>query len=179
MSFTSTCAREEYSEEITVLPHEISRDPVRNEVYVSNFNAIGEGLVLLGTLQSIFNVRFSTLNMKQGVEESIQAFQKIHENQLFMYRIGISLGSILERAPGPDEATTSKSTETDVVYFRASANNFSLFWIEEHDQSTYRYVTGQSDVEDIIRFLRKKEWVSRRADTSWYLVGHLKGTSHL
>ena len=25
------------------------------------------------------------------------------------------------------------------------------FWLEEHNQSTYRYVTGKSDVEDIIR----------------------------
>ena len=45
--------------------------------------------------------------------------------------------------------------------------------LEEHNQSTYRYVMGQSDVEDIIRFLRNKEWVSRRADTSWNLVGHM------
>ena len=135
-----TCAREEFYEDSTVIPHEISRDPLRNEVYASNFNAIGEGLVLLGTLQSIFNVRFTTLDMKQGVEELIQAFRKIHENQLFIYRVGISFGSILERAPGPNKATTSQSAEKEVVYFHPSANNASLFWLEEHDQSTYRYI---------------------------------------
>ena len=65
--------------------------------------------------------------------------------------------------------------EEEVFYFHPSANNTSLFWLEEHNQSTYRYVTGQSDIEDIIRFLRNKEWFSRRADTSWNLVGHVNG----
>ena len=60
--------------------------------------------------------------MKEGVEVILEAVQRIHDNQVFENRLGISLESLLESTPFPD-APTSEKEETDVVYVHLSVSS--------------------------------------------------------
>ena len=83
--------------------------------------------MILGRVESVFNVRLSTINMKIAMEEIIEALTQIHSNQVFEYRIAISMGTLLERQP-PYEGKTG---EMETLYFHPSSNNASLFWLED------------------------------------------------
>ena len=99
---------------------------------------------------------------------SLEALTQIHSNQIFEYRVAISMGALLERPPSPD--SEGKTGELDNLYFHPSSNNASLFWLEDDRQSNYRSIRKNSDLEGVNNFLRDKEWTSRRVDTSWSLV---------
>ena len=115
--------------------------------------------------------------MKIGVEEIIDALTQIHSNQIFEYRVALSMGALLERPPSPD--SQGKTGELDVLYFHPSSNNASLFWLEDDRQSNFRYIRKNSDLEGVKTFLRDKEWTSRRADTSWSLVGNVNANIYI
>ena len=132
---------------------------------------------MLGKVQSIFNVRLSSTDMQVGVEEIIEALTQIHSNQIFGYRVAISMGALLERPPSPD--SEGKTGELDILYFHPSSNNASLFWLEDDRQSNFRYIRKNSDLEGVKTFLRDKEWTSRRLDTSWFLVGNVNANIYI
>ena len=113
----------------------------------------------------------TVIDMQKGVGEITEEVQRMHNHHVFQYKVGISLGSILHRTPSPN-GYTNKS-ETDIVYVHHFVNNASLFWSGDHMPSSYRHDTNNSDLEQIITFPPNKEYVSRRADISWNLVGHL------
>ena len=140
---------------------------------------------MLGKVQSIFNVRLSSTDMQVGVEEIIEALTQIHSNQIFEYRprVAISMGALLERPLSPD--SEGKTGELDILYFRPSSNNASLFWLENERQSNYRYIRNNSDLEGVKTFLRDKEWslvgnvnaniyIVRVHGAEGGLIGHLK-----
>ena len=87
------------------------------------------------------------------------------------------MGALLERPPSPD--SQGKTGELDVLYFHPSSNNASLFWLEDDRQSNFRYIRQNSDLEGVKTFLRDKEWTSRRADTSWSLVGNVNANIYI
>ena len=126
---SSTYVRERYSAEETFIPDVINSNPFYYQTYIDNFKSIANGLVILGRVQSVFNVRLSTMNMKVAVEEIIQALTQKHSNQVFEYRVAISMGSLLERQPPPD--SEGKTGEMETLYFHPSSNNASLFWLED------------------------------------------------
>ena len=168
------CAREQYSPDTTLLPEEITRNSQYEEVYLNNFKAIANGLVLLGSVQSIFNVRFSTTDMTQAGEEIIAAIKEIHENQVFEYKIAVSVGSILEKEPLPDEV--EETSENQVMYYHSSSNNASLFYLDDNSAEKYRPVRSDTDIQEIITFIRERDWSVSKPDTKWKLVGNVHGS---
>ena len=68
---------------------------------------------MLGKVQSIFIVRLSSTDIQVGVEEIIEALTQIHSNQIFQYRVAISMGALLERPPSPD--SEGKTGELDIL----------------------------------------------------------------
>ena len=174
---STSCIREGYSTDHTSIPNSILNHSSYELAYVENFKSIDGGLVMLGKVQSIFNVRLSSTDMKIGVEEIIEALTQIHSNQILEYRVAISMGGLLERPPSPD--SQGKTGELDVLYFHPSSNNASLFWLEDDRQSNYRYIRKNSNLEGVKTFLRDKEWTSRRFDTSWSLVGNVNANIYI
>ena len=69
---------------------------------------------MLGRVQSVFNVRLSSTDMKVSVEEIIEALTQIHSNQIFEYRVAILMGALLERRPCPD--SEGKTGELNILY---------------------------------------------------------------
>ena len=132
---------------------------------------------MLGKVQAIFNVRLSSTDMQVGVEEIIEALTQIHSNQIFEYRVAISMGALLEGPPSPD--SEGKTGELDILYFHPSSNNASLFWLQDDRQNNYRCMRKNSDLEGVKTFLRDKEWTSRRLDTSWSLVGNVNANIYI
>ena len=169
--------RECYSQEETVIPDALHSNSSYEQAYIENFKSIAGGLVMLGKVQSVFNVRLSSTDMKVGVEEIIEALTQIHSNQIFEYRVALSLGALLERPPSPD--SEGKTGEMDILYFHPSSNNTSLFWLEDDRQSNYSHIRNNSDLEGVKTFLRDKEWTSRRVDTSWSLVGNVNANIYI
>ena len=98
---------------------------------------------MLGKVQSVFNVRLSSTDMKVSIEEIIEALTQIHSNQIFEYLVAISIGALLERPPRP--GSEGKTCELDILYFHPSSNNASLFWLEDDRQSNYRSIRKNSD----------------------------------
>ena len=174
---STTCVRERYSPEDTVIPSALHSNSAYQQAYIENFKSIAGGLVVLGKVQSVFNVRLSSTDMKISVEEIIEALTQIHSNQIFKYRVAISMGALLERPPCPD--SEGKTGELDILYFHPSSNNASLFWLEDDRQSNYRSIRKNSDLEGVNHFLRDKEWTSRRVDTSWPLVGNVTANIYI
>ena len=117
------------------------------------------------------------LDRKVGVEEIIEALTQIHSNQIFEYKVAISMGALLERPQAPD--SEGKTGESDILYFHPSSNNASLFWLEDDRQGNYRSIRKNSDLEGVKTFLRDKEWTSRRVDTSWSLVGNVNANIYI
>ena len=176
-STTYTCVRERYSPEEILIPDALHSNSSYQQAYIENFKSIAGGLVMLGKVQSVFNVRLSSTDMKVSIEEIIEALTQIHSNQIFEYRVAISMGALLERPPSPD--SEGKTGELDILYFHPSSNNPSLFWLEDDKQSNYRYIRKNLDLEGSKIFLRDKEWTSRQVDTSWSLVGNVNANIYI
>ena len=115
--------------------------------------------------------------MKSTVEEIIEVLTQINSNQVFQYRLAISMGTLSKRQPPPD--AEEKTGEMETLYFHPSSNKASLFWFEDKRQSQYRHITNNSDLESVIHFLRDTEWTSRRVDTSWYLMGNVNANINI
>ena len=150
---TVGCKREVLSSD-TVIPRTIKENSLYLEKYTDNFRSIGQGLVVLGSVQAIYNVRLPTFNKDQGVEEIITALKVIHTNQVFSYKVALSFGRLL---------TCTEDAEEKVMYFHASANNASVFYDSEDHQDPYFLVTNDDDFESCL------ETLSRSCPATLYL----------
>ena len=164
---TPSCKREIYSDSITKIPLKIKNSPQYLNEYIKSFKSIGSGLVILGSIQSTFNVRLSEIDTGDlGASDIISALTTIHRNQVYTYKVAVSYGRILsKKEEGVDEE--------EVKYFHASSNNSSLFSNDEHYQP-YRVVSDESDFRDCVNELHDRiSEDSRRPDTKWSLVGNV------
>ena len=80
---STSCIRERYSPDHTNIPDSLQSNSSYELAYIENFKSIAIGLVMLGKVQSIFNVRLSSTDMQVGVEEIIETLTQIHSNQIF------------------------------------------------------------------------------------------------
>ena len=80
-----TYVRECYSPEETLIPDALHSNSSYEQAYIENFKSIAGGLVMVGKVQSVFNVRLSSTDMKVSIEELIEALIQIHSNQKFEY----------------------------------------------------------------------------------------------
>ena len=164
LCISPTCSREVFSDD-TIIPKEIKTSAQYLETYTDNFRSIGQGLVVLGSIQSIFNVRFSTFNKDQGVEEIIQALTTIHENQVFSYKVALSFGRIL---------TCTEDAEEKVMYFHASANNSSLFYDSDNHQDAYFLVSNDDSFQTCLQVITSSvKDDTHRPNTKWQTVGNV------
>ena len=85
-----SCTREIYSEKDTLIPEQIKDSPRYLNEYIRNFNSIGSGLVVLGSIQSTFNVRLTQLGL--GVSDIVSCLTTIHRNQVYSYKVAVSYG---------------------------------------------------------------------------------------
>ena len=75
-----TCVREQCSPEGTVIPDVVHSNLAYYQAYIDNFQSIAQGLIMIGKVESIFNVRVFSINMKVAVEEMIT---QIRSYQMF------------------------------------------------------------------------------------------------
>ena len=161
---TPGCKREVLSSE-SVIPKVIQSNSLYFEHYKDNFRSIGTGLVVLGSVQAIFNVRLTKQDKDYNVEELLAALKAIHENQVFAYRVALSFGRLL---------TCTEDGEEKVMYFHASANNSSIFYDSEDHQDPYFLVKADSDFQDCVELIRSKvKEDTRRPDTKWSVIGNV------
>ena len=144
----------------------IKSSPQYLHEYINSFNSIGRGLVVLGSIQAIFNVRLSeTVDVDNSVSEIISAFTTIHRNQVYSYKVAISYGRILSRQEEDDSET--------VTYFHASANNSSIF-IHEDNNSPYWLVDSEAAFRECVREIHDRvKDDTFRPNTKWSIVGNV------
>ena len=162
---TPTCIREQYSDDLNI-PTKIKSSPEYLHEYINSFNSISRGLVVLGSIQSIFNVRlYETEDVNSGVSEVISALTTIHRNQIYSYKVAISYGRLLSRKEDDDSET--------VTYFHASANNSSIFTHEEHN-SPYYLVDSEDDFKACVNEIHDRvKDDTNRPNTKWSIVGNV------
>ena len=168
---TTSCVREVLDTD-TVIPSLIQKNVSYMEKYTESFRSIGEGLVVLGYIQTVFNVRLLTENIKNITERLISAFTTIHQNQVFAYKVAISFGSLLvDRELG----------EERVLYFHASANNSSIFYDAENNPNPYVLIRNDSDFQKCVESLKEsvKFDTQQRPDTKWKLLAHVNANISL
>ena len=161
---TPSCTREILTGD-TVIPKLIKNNSLYLEKYSDHFRSIGQGLVVLGCVQSIFNVRLSTFSKDHGVEEIITALTNIHENQVFSYKVALSFGRLL---------TCTEDAEENVMYFHASANNASVFYDSDDHHDPYFLIRNAKDFEVCLEVIRSKvKEDTHRPSTKWSVVGNV------
>ena len=161
---TLSCKRELLTSN-TVIPEIIKENSLYSEKYTDNFRSIGQGLVVLGSVQSIFNVRLPTFDKDKGVEVLITNLKNIHENQVFSYKVALSFGRLL---------TCTEDAEEKVMYFHASANNASVFYDSEDHQDPYFLVTNADDFNTCLEILKSKVKEDMyRPNTKWTVIGNV------
>ena len=161
---TPGCIREVLSSE-SVIPKVIQSNSLYFEHYKDNFRSIGRGLVVLGSLQAIFNVRLTKQDKDYNVEELLTALKAIHENQVFAYRVALSFGRLL---------TCTEDGEEKVMYFHASANNSSIFYDSEDHQDPYFLVKTDIDFKECVDIIHSKvKEDTRRPDTKWSVIANV------
>ena len=163
---TPSCVREIYSDSIDV-PLKIKNSPQYLNEYIKSFKSIARGLVILGSIQTIFNVRLTEIDSGDlGASDIISAFTTIHRNQVYTYKVAVSYGRILSKKEEGLE-------DEEVKYFHASCNNSSLFSHDEHYQP-YRVVSNENEFRDCVTELHDRIIEdTRRPDTKWSLVGNV------
>jgi hypothetical protein len=92
---TPSCRREIYSETDTFIPSKIKESPLYLNEYIQNFRSIGTGLVVLGNIQAVFNVRLR--HLAENVTEIISYLTDIHRNQVYSYKVAHSVDCCLEK----------------------------------------------------------------------------------
>ena len=159
-----SCLREVLTDD-TVIPETIESSSNLFQKYTDNFRSIGQGLVVLGSVQSIFNVRFSSFDKDHGVAEIIQALKTIHENQVFSYKVALSFGRIL---------TCTEDAEEQVMYYHASANNSSVFYDSDNHQNAYFLVKDDTSFNTCLEVIKSSvKEDTTRPDTKWQTVGNV------
>ena len=161
---TEGCKREVLQSD-TIIPKQIESNSLYLEHYTNNFRSIGQGLVVLGRLQAIFNVRLPSLEKNQCMEQIVTALKSIHENQVYSYKVALSFGRLL---------TSTDNGEEKVMYFHASANNASVFYDSDNHHDPYFLVKNDSDLDtcvDVIRSSARDD--TRRPNTTWSIIGNV------
>ena len=158
---TPSCKRELFTSD-TTLPAIIEKNSSYLEKYKEYFRSIGQGLVVLGTVQAVYNVRLPSSDSDSTTEQIITALTSIHENQVFTYKVAVSFGRLLI-----DE-------EEQVMYFHASANNSSIFYDSDNNPSPYLVIRDDKDfavcVEEIQSSIGEDTY---RPDTKWKLLANV------
>ena len=165
---TPSCIREIYTKDI-VVPSSIKNSPQYLNEYINNFNCIGSGIVILGTIQCTYNVRlFDIQSTDLGVTSIVTALTKIHRNQVSSYKVAISYGRLLSK----EEEGATKI----VKYFHASSNNSSLFSNEDR-YNPYWLVDSEDDFKACVNEIHDRvKDDSYRPDTKWTLVGNVNAS---
>ena len=160
---TPSCKKESYSETETFIPPEIKTSPLYLNEYIQNFNSIASGLVVLGSIQSIFNVRLTHLGV--SVTDIVSCLTAIHRNQVYSYKVAISYGRLLSKK--------EEGEPEEVKYFHASANNASIFAHDDH-YDIYWLVDSQSAFENCIREIEDRVADDTdRPHTKWRVIGNV------
>jgi hypothetical protein len=165
-----TCIREVLNT-ATVIPSIIKKNSLYFETYKEAFRSIGQGLVVLGSIQAVFNVRLVTVNPDINTASLIAILKSIHQNQVFAYKVGISLGSLL--------IDTENEVER-VMYFHASVNNASVFYDIDSNPNPYILIKNNSDFEICLETLQEgfKNTINR-PDTKWQLLANVNANISL
>ena len=140
---TSPDCKKEVLNDSTVIPEVIVQDYEHLNVYKEHFPAISRGLRVLGRIQTIYNVR---LIHPEGndVREIEEVLRTIHSNQVSDYRLGVSIGRLLE---------CTENGKRRVEYFHASVNNSSVFYTPDTSQN-YIQISTEQDIERAIEILK-------------------------
>ena len=161
---TVGCRREILTSD-TIIPKQIEADSLYKERYAENFRSIGQGLVVLGSVQAIFNVRLSSFEKDLGVEEVVAALKAIHQNQVYSYKVALSFGRLL---------TCTDNGEEKVMYFHASANNSSVFYDSDNHHDPYFLVKNDSDFAMCLEVIRGSVLEdTSRPNTMWAVIGNV------
>ena len=160
---TPSCRREIYSETDTFIPSKIKESPLYLNEYIENFHSIGTGLVVLGNIQAVFNVRLRHLAV--NVTEIISYLTDIHKNQVYSYKVAISFGRLLSRK--------EEGENEQVKYFHASANNASIFSHDDH-YNMYWLVDSEISFQNCIREIQDRVIEdTNRPHTKWQVIGNV------
>ena len=166
---TASCLREVLDAD-TVIPSIIKKNSTYLKKYTECFRSIGEGLVVLGYVQAVFNVRLAVENVKGMTERLV--LTTIHQNQVFAYKVAVSFGSLL---------VDKELSEAGIMYFHASANNSSMFYDAENNPNPYILIKNDSDFEKCVETLQEsvKFDTQQRPDTKWKLLAHVNANISL
>ena len=147
-----TCRRESLLE--VAIPPILRAIPQGEEMFIENWPAIQTGVRAHGARVSVTNLRLPTGELSDAVD----TMRQIHIAQRFRYKVGLSVGLILQHRENRDK----------LRYFHASQNNATLL----HPLPT---ITNSDTLEDFLSLMKNtitSEEVQKLydSDTKWQVL---------